>query len=117
MAGNQLPLIILLAVGAVLLAAVFAPRLCCAPISKPPFRGCRRRVIGLFGFCLDHGSRPGARLIRMLGGQRLLSRRVCDRCGQSRVFQRMHQDGAPYLGCVGFPTCKGPAKMLKGYRF
>ncbi len=116
MASEQLTLIVFVGAGAVLLAAVFAPRLCCAPISKPPFRGCRRRVIGLFGFCRDHGSRPGIRLIRMLGGQRLLSRRVCDRCGQSRVFQRMQQDGTPYLGCVGVPTCKNP-RMPKGYRF
>jgi len=102
--------------GALVVTALFAPMFCCAPISKPPFRGCRRHVAGLFGRCRNHGRRPGLRVIRLLGGERLLSRRVCDRCGQSRVFLRMRDTGTPYLGCVGYPTCKNP-RILKNYRF
>jgi len=108
--------VILICFGAVVLAIVFVPVSCSAPISRPPFRGCRRPVMGLFGFCRTHRSRPGVRLIRLLGGSHLLARRVCDKCGQSRVFLRMQGDGVPYLGCVGFPNCKNP-RMLRDYRF
>jgi hypothetical protein len=97
------------------LGYLFGPMRCSAPIGTAPFRPCRRPLKWLFGSCQHHGSRPGLRLVRRLGGSRLLTRRVCDKCGRSRVFLRM-PDGAPYLGCVGFPNCKDP-RMLKDYRF
>ena len=109
-------LLVVATIGGLLVAGLLAPIRCTAPISRPPFRGCRRRVVGVLGICRDHGSRPGLRIIHLLGGTRLLSRRVCDRCGQSRVFLRMRSDGAPYLGCVGYPSCRN-ARMLKDYRF
>src|SRR5689334_3394918 len=112
MTRSQMILIGLVAVGLVIL---LVPMSCNAPISKPPFRGCRTSVIGLFGICRHHGSRPGVRAVRLLGGRRLLTRRICDKCGQPRVFLRMQGDGSPYLGCAGFPNCKNP-RMLRDYR-
>ena len=92
------------------------PIRCCSPISKRPFRGCRIRVVGILGLCRSHGSRPGVRLICMLGGERLANRRICDQCGHARVFGRLQETGQPFLGCARYPTCKNPRK-LAGYRF
>lgn len=105
-----------LGVGLTLIALVAAPVSCCAPTARKPIRGCQRRVSGLFGRCPYHGRHPHARMIRILGGKRLLRRRVCDRCGQPREFLRMKDTGAPYLGCIAYPTCKNP-RVLKDYRF
>lgn len=84
------------------------PMRCQAPVAKPPFRGCRNMVYGFFGRCRNHGLQPGRRLIGALGGQRLLLRRVCPRCGQPSVFCRASDTGRPFLGCSGFPACKTP---------
>jgi hypothetical protein len=91
------------------------PMRCHGPISKPPFRGCRTPVIGLLGRCRHHGRRPDVRLVCLLGGERLASRRVCDRCGRARVFGRLRDTGRPFLGCSQYPSCKN-ARLLAGYR-
>jgi hypothetical protein len=82
------------------------PMWCQAPIGRPPFRGCRRRVPGFFGRCRDHGVRPGRRLVAVLGGQQLPLRRICAGCGRPAVFCRARDTGRPFLGCSGFPDCK-----------
>jgi hypothetical protein len=81
------------------------PMHCQGVIAKPPFRGCRKIVVGLFGRCHYHGFQPGRRVILLLGGPRLPLRRVCDKCGQPRVFGRHQDSGRPFLGCAGFPAC------------
>jgi ssDNA-binding Zn-finger/Zn-ribbon topoisomerase 1 len=55
-------------------------------------------------------------VICLFGGERLGRRRVCDKCGQPRVFGRLQDTGKPFLGCVRYPNCKN-AKLLAGYRF
>ena len=52
----------------------------------------------------------------MLGGERLARRRVCDRCGQTRVFGRLLTTGKLFLGCIRYPNCTNP-KTLANYRF
>lgn len=81
------------------------PMHCQAVIAKPPFRGCRKIVMGVFGRCYNHGFQPGRRVIRLLGGPKLPLRRVCDKCGQPRVFGRHQDSGRPFLGCAGYPAC------------
>jgi hypothetical protein len=78
---------------------------CQAVIARPPFRGCRKIVMGVFGRCYNHGFQPGRRVIRLLGGPKLPLRRVCDKCGQPRVFGRHQESGRPFLGCTGYPAC------------
>jgi hypothetical protein len=94
-----------LAVAAVLVAFLVPVR-CAAPIGKPPFRGCRLRVSGMFGKCRHHGRRPDLRVMATFGGQGLIRRRTCDRCGQPRVFVRRRDNGRSFLGCTGFPVCQ-----------
>lgn len=95
-------------VGAVLAVAVVAgtPMHCQAPTAKPPFRGCKHMVYRFFGRCRNHGLQPRRRLIAVLGGQQLLLRRVCIRCGLPSVFCRAGDTGRPFLGCSGFPSCR-----------
>jgi ribosomal protein S27AE len=93
---------------AVLVLAFGVPVRCSHPTSKPPFRGCKVHVAGFLGKCRHHGRAPGARVMATLGGQELMRRRTCDRCGQPRVFARHNDTGRAYLGCTGFPVCKNP---------
>jgi hypothetical protein len=97
---------VMIAVAVVVLAAAVIPMPCQAPISRPPYRGCRHRVYGLFGRCRSHGQRPGFRLIATLGGQRLSARRICSACGRPAGFARARATGKPFLGCTGFPECR-----------
>jgi hypothetical protein len=92
------------------------PMRCQGPISKPPYRGCRKRVYGLVGNCRFHGRRPGPRLIAAFGGRHLPQRRVCERCGSPSVFCRVSDTGNPFLGCSAFPNCKSP-RWLRDYTF
>lgn len=97
-------------VGAVLVLAVVAgtPMHCQGQTSKPPFRGCKIIVYGIFGRCRIHRLQPRRRMIAVLGGQKLLLRRVCISCGLPSVFCRARDTGKPFLGCSGFPSCKKP---------
>jgi ssDNA-binding Zn-finger/Zn-ribbon topoisomerase 1 len=107
-----------LLVGVPLVAVVtpFAVKISChAPISQRPFRGCRRKVVGLLGRCGTHGRRPGQRLMVLLGGRELAARRICDQCGRRRVFGRRQRDGSPFLGCSGYPAC-ARMRPLADYR-
>lgn len=115
-ASFSLPVVV--AAGAVVLTflALFAmPVRCAHPIGRVPFRGCRMRVGGLLGRCRHHGRRPGVRVIAVLGGEALVRRRVCDRCGGPKTFARLQENGKPFLGCSNYPVCKSP-RMLAGYR-
>lgn len=114
MSGDLAPVIGLGLSSLVVVLTVF-PMPCRSPISTPPFRGCRRRVVGLVGRCRNHGRRPGVRVICLFGGEQLGRRRVCDKCGQPQVFGRLQDTGKPFLGCVRYPNCKN-AKLLAGYR-
>jgi hypothetical protein len=82
------------------------PMHCQGPIARPPFRGCRHVVYGLFGRCRNHGVQPARRVMAILGGQQLLLRRVCLGCGLPSVFCRAGDTGRPFLGCSGFPACR-----------
>jgi hypothetical protein len=93
-----------------------APTSCHAPTKKPPFRGCAISVNGLLGRCRVHGRRAGYRMVVWLGGAKLAGRRICDKCGQRRVFGRLQDTGRAYLGCAGYPTCRNP-RLLGSYRF
>lgn len=99
--------------GIVVLLAFGVPVRCSHPISKPPFRGCKAYVAGLLGRCSHHGRGPAVRLMATLGGQELMRRRTCDRCGQPRVFARHTDSGRAYLGCTGFPSCKNPRLLSR----
>jgi hypothetical protein len=115
--GSVPPATWLVALAVVVVVVMFVvPVPCAAPTSKAPFRGCREHPHGLLGRCRHHGRRPGLRVIAIFGGDDLLQRRTCDKCGQSRVFLRFEDSGRPYLGCSGFPRCKNP-RSLGGYRF
>jgi hypothetical protein len=92
------------------------PMRCSRPVSKPPHPGCRATVYGILGRCHHHGHPAGFRVMAVLGGQRLISRRYCDRCGQCRTYERFADSGRSYLGCAGFPDCKGPV-VLGTYTF
>jgi hypothetical protein len=95
---------IMLSAGLVVLA-VGVPMRCQGPISRPPYRGCRKTVYGLLGRCRHHGFQPGRRLMAAAGGGRLLLRRTCGGCGQPAVFARMSVTGKPFLGCSEHPAC------------
>jgi hypothetical protein len=102
-------------VAAVIILVIFLmPVRCSHPISKSPFRGCRRWVTGIFGRCRDHGRGPQNRVIARFGGQALIRRRTCDRCGRPREFVRFSDTGRSYLGCSGWPACKNP-RLLGNY--
>jgi hypothetical protein len=92
------------------------PMRCQGLISKPPYRGCRKRVYGLVGNCRFHGRRAGLRLIAVFGGIDLPQRRVCERCGSPSMFCRASDTGKPFLGCSAFPNCKNP-RWLSDYTF
>jgi hypothetical protein len=89
----------------VVLVVTGTPMPCRGQTSKAPFRGCKNYVYGLFGRCRHHGMQPGRRVIAVLGGHRLLLRRVCAGCGLPTEFCRAGSNGWPFLGCSGFPSC------------
>lgn len=101
----------------VIIAAVVVPMAvpmyCAGVISKPPYRGCRKVVVGLFGRCYYHRFQPRRRFIQLLGGQKLLLRRVCDKCGRPRVFGRHQESGRPFLGCAGYPACTRSIELAR----
>lgn len=102
---------------AIIAALLFMlPMRCEHPISRPPFRGCRKRVYGFHGSCGSHGRNARARYLVALGGRKLMHRRVCGNCGRGKVFIRFQKDGKPYLGCTGYPQCKNP-RLLDSYTF
>jgi hypothetical protein len=115
--GSVPPATWVVALAVVVVVVMFVvPVRCAAPTSKAPFPGCKYHPHGLLGRCRHHGRRPGLRVIAIFGGDGLLRRRTCDKCGQARVFLRFEDSGRPYLGCSGFPRCKNP-RSLGGYRF
>jgi hypothetical protein len=97
----------------VVLLPLMSPVRCQGAIARPPFRGCRRVVVGLLGPCYNHGLQPGRRLVGLLGGSALLQRRVCHACGSPAVFARLADSGKPLLGCSRFPTCKNPVFLTR----
>jgi hypothetical protein len=103
----------LIALGAVVVVSMVMPMHCQGVISRPPYRGCHKMVVGLLGYCRNHGFQPGRRVVRLAGGPKLPLRRVCHNCGQPRVFGRLQDTGKPFLGCTGYPACKSP-RFLAG---
>ncbi len=99
---------------AAVVLVVVLPVQCSHPISKAPFRGCSVWVTGFFGRCRYHGRGPENRVIARFGGQALISRRTCDRCGRPRVFNRFQDTGRAYLGCSRYPSCKN-TRLLGNY--
>jgi ssDNA-binding Zn-finger/Zn-ribbon topoisomerase 1 len=53
-------------------------------------------------------------VISVLGGQALIRRRTCDKCGRPRIFARHLVSGRPFLGCSDFPVCKN-SRFLGNY--
>jgi hypothetical protein len=80
------------------------------------YRPCRVPVRWFLGPCQHHGRGGRRRVLATFGGTALLDRRTCDKCGRPRVFGRIQDSGAPFLGCARFPNCKNP-RLLSGYTF
>jgi hypothetical protein len=99
---------LLISLSAIGLLAGATPMRCQGPIAKRPFRGCRKRVCGFMGHCRYHGFQPGRRIMAVFGGESLLRRRICSKCGSATVFGRVLGTGKPFIGCSGYPTCKNP---------
>jgi hypothetical protein len=104
---------LIVVVVAAVVIPVAAPMQCAGVIAKSPYRGCYKIVPGLFGRCRYHGFQPRRRVIRLLGGQKLLMRRACDKCGQPRVYGRHPDSGRPFLGCAGHPACTRSIELAR----
>lgn len=112
--GKWCVVVWLIVVGvAVVVVPMVAPMQCAGVIAKSPYRGCYKIVPGLFGRCRHHGFQPRRRVIRLLGGQKLLMRRACDRCGRPRVYGRHQDSGRPFLGCAGHPACMRSIELAR----
>ena len=102
----------------VLVAAMLvALRVPCQQVvtSQKVFRGCTIRVYGLIGRCRSHGRHPVVRLIGVLGGTRLVNRRICPDCGQRIVFARQLETGSANLECARAKCSHN--RPLKSYVF
>ena len=97
----------------VVLLPLVSPVRCQGVIARPPFRGCRKVVVGLLGPCHNHGLQPGRRLVALFGGSALLQRRGCHSCGSPAVFARLADSGRPFLGCSRYPACKNPVLLTR----
>ena len=73
MSLESIPLPVWAIVIVVVMLAFGVPVRCGHQTSKPPFRGCKARVVGFLGKCGHHGRVPGARCPRDggAGGQRV----------------------------------------------
>lgn len=96
-------------------AALVVPTRCRAPKQQSPHDPCALRVQGVFGSCRYHGRPALLRVIAVLGGMELLSRRTCRGCRQPVVFGRTEKEGLPYLVCQGRNSCRNGRVLLRDH--